>query len=444
MRYYPHSKADIDEMLNTIGKKSLKELTNSIPNDLKSEELDIQDGKSELETLNYFKAVANKNRPYNSIFLGAGAYNHFIPSTVGEIIGRQEFYTAYTPYQAEFSQGTLQAIFEYQTYIANLTGMDVSNASMYDGGTALSEASVIAISQTRKKRVLVDKFVNPDYIEVLKTYMGALNYEVVIYESNPFSFDIENFKKIWDSSFACFIIASPNFFGSIVDYREAVEIVKKDKALVIQSISEALSLSIIKSPGLMGADIACGEAQSFGIPLSFGGPYLGFLSCKKEHLRKMPGRIVGQAKDRDDNVCYTLTLTAREQHIRRELATSNICSNHGLNALASSVYLSTLGENGLKECGLSNIEKAHYLNEKISKLANYSTFKEQHFFNEFVVKTQISYQKIQKALEDNDILSFLPVKRFVSGYDDYYLVCVTEMNTKEDIDKFVEVLEGLQ
>ncbi|HOV15328.1 MAG TPA: glycine dehydrogenase, partial [Spirochaetota bacterium] len=246
MTYFPHSKENIDEMLKFIGKKSLQELANPIPENLQSHGVDLPKGKSELETANYFDKLGKRNKQYNEIFLGAGAYNHFIPSTVGEITGRQEFYTAYTPYQAEISQGTLQAIFEYQTYIANLTGMDVSNASMYDGGTALAEACVIATGHTRKNKILVDKFVNPDYIEVLKTYMSALNIEVVIYESTPFAFDIESFKKNWNNTYAAFVVASPNFFGSIIDYSKALEIIKQDKGLIIHSISEAMSLSILK------------------------------------------------------------------------------------------------------------------------------------------------------------------------------------------------------
>ncbi|HPO48941.1 MAG TPA: aminomethyl-transferring glycine dehydrogenase subunit GcvPA [Spirochaetota bacterium] len=444
MTYFPHNKKNIDEMLSFIGKKSLNDLASPIPENLQSHGVDLPEGKPELEISNYFDKLGKKNKPYEDIFLGAGAYNHFIPSTVSEIAGRQEFYTAYTPYQAEISQGTLQTIFEYQTYIANLTGMDVSNASMYDGGTSLAEACVIATSSTRKNKLLVDKFVNPDYVEVLKTYMSALNIEIEIYESQPFSFDIENFNKKWNKDYAAFVIASPNFFGSILDYSKAVETVKSDKSLIIHSVSEIMSLSVLKSPGTLGADIACGEAQSFGIPLSFGGPYLGFLSCKKDYLRKMPGRIVGQAKDRDGNICYTLTLTAREQHIRRELATSNICSNHGLNAACASIYLSTVGRRGLRQCGLSNVEKSRYLFEKISKLEKFKVETSQAFFNEFVVKTSINSEKIKDILEKNNILSFLPMKDFIKGYDDYYLLCATEMNTKESIDKFVDILGGLQ
>jgi len=443
LTYFPHSETDIKEMLSVIGKKNLEELESPIPAKYIVKTLNLPSQKTELEVNQYFDKLANKNKNYSTILAGAGSYYHYIPSTVDELTGRQEFYTAYTPYQAEISQGTLQAIFEYQTYIANLTGMDVSNASMYDGGTALAEACVIAINSTRKNKILVDKYVNPEYLEVLKTYMGALKVEIVIFESNPFKLDVEAFKKIWNAEFCGFVVASPNFCGSVIDYTGIVDIVKKDKRLVIQSVSEAMSLSVLKTPGDMGADLACGEAQSFGMPLSFGGPYLGFLTCKKEHLRKMPGRIVGQTKDSDGNIVYTLTLTAREQHIRRELATSNICSNHGLCATRASVYLSTVGGKGLRTCGLANIEKSHYLYEEISKLAKFKVEKSQIFFNEFVVSTDIAYDKISKKLEENGILSFLPLAKFYSSLSNYYLICATEMTTKEEIDNLVAILGSL-
>jgi len=439
MDYFPHSKTDIDEMVKKIGIKDINDLIEPIPEIHRNKKLNITNGKSELETFKFFNSLSNKNKNYKDIFLGAGSYNHYIPAVVDEIVSREEFYTAYTPYQAEISQGTLRAIFEYETYITTLTGMDVTNASMYDGGTALAEAVVIALSTTRKKKILIDRFIHPEYIEVLKTYLNLLDVEVVIFDSNPFSFDIESFKKVWNDEFACFIVGSPNFFGSIIDYREASNIVNNSKSLVIQTIQEILSLTILKKPIDFGASIVCGEAMSFGMPLSFGGPYLGFLAVKKDYLRKMPGRIVGQAKDRDGNICYTLTLTAREQHIRRELASSNICSNHGLCALRASVYLSTLGRNGLRSLGLLNVDRAYQLREEISKIDNFSVPK-QHIFNEFVVKSDIPYKDINKKLEENDILSFLDIGRYYPDYEGYYLVTATENNSEEDIERFVKIL----
>ena len=444
MPYYPHSAEDINNMLDVIGKKELKELYNPIPEKYLAKSVDIGEQKSELEVYKYFSDIAGKNKPYKSLFLGAGAYQHYIPAAVDEICGRQEFYTAYTPYQAEISQGTLQAIFEYQTYICNLTGMDVSNASMYDGATSLAEAVIMAVSQTRMKKVLVDKFVHPEYLEVLKTYTTPLEIEVVFYNGAPYRFDKEYFKSVWSKDFACFVISSPNFLGSIVEYSEISDIVHPDKRAIIQNITEIISLSAINPPSCFGADIVCGEAQGLGNPISFGGPHLGFLACKKDYLRKMPGRIVGQANDKDGNIAYTLTLTAREQHIRRELASSNICSNHGLCAFRASVFMSILGKTGLTTLGYKNLENAHILQDKISKINGFSIVKEQAFFNEFVVKTEIPYQKLKDTLEKNDILSFYPLENIDSSLSNSYLVTSTEMNDMEDIDNFVKVLGGIK
>ncbi len=444
MTYFPHSENEINEMLSAIGIKNLDDLKNSIPLKYQINKLNIKEGKSELEANLYFNDIAKKNKNYNSIFLGAGAYNHYIPAAVDEILSRQEFYTAYTPYQAEISQGTLQALFEYQTYICRLTGMDVSNASMYDGATALAESIIIAHRITNKNKVLIDKYINPEYLKVLYTYLNPLNIDIIIYQSDPFSFSIENFKKSWESDFACFVISSPNFFGSIIDFKEASDIIHSDNKLIIQCITEALSLSILKKPSFYNVDIVCGEAQSFGIPLSFGGPYLGFIAVVNKFLRKMPGRIVGQSTDKDQNIAYTLTISAREQHIRRENATSNICSNHSLNAIKTAVYLSLLGEKGLSECGISNLENAHILHENIGKLNNFSVNNEQVFFNEFIVNSDIEYTKINKALEEKNILSFLPLNQNFNNYTNSYLLCATEMNSDSQIDEFIKILGSIK
>lgn len=439
MTYYPHSEDEIQQMLEVLQKDSLQDLTSTIPEMYKKRGIGLEPGKDEFEVARDFAALAGKNSPYESIFLGAGAYNHYIPAAVDELSGRQEFYTAYTPYQPEISQGTLRAIFEYQTYIGRLTGMDVANASMYDGATALTEAVLMAVNQTRKKKILIDRFINPSYLEVLETYMAPLEVEIVYLEGDGFSLDTAAFDQAWSADFACFVIGSPNYYGSIIDYSPLVEKVEKDKRILVHCLSEALSMAVLKSPGQMGAHIVCGEAQSFGMPLGFGGPYLGFLGCTKKLMRKMPGRIVGQTTDSAGSVVYTLTLSTREQHIRRELATSNICSNHGLCAMRASIYLSLLGNRGLRSCGLKNIENAHYLQEKIAALPGFEIEKKQLFFNEFTVKTEIPYKKIKDTLEQHNILSFLPV----SQEKQLYLVCATEMNTKEEIDRFAGLLEGL-
>lgn len=448
MTYFPHSKKEIDEMKKTINIKSLNELKNAIPKKFQLPDdysfKNITDSKCELEVFKYFKEIADKNIEYKSIFLGAGSYNHYVPAVIDEIVSRQEFYTAYTPYQPEVSQGTLQAIFEYQTYITELTKLDVSNASLYDGATALAEAVMMAVRNSNKKKVLVDRYIHPEYLEVLKTYLGMIDVKIDMFQNDPFTFNLNLFKKSWNNEYACFAVQSPNFCGSVYDLDDIADVVHSTSALFIQCITEPLSLAILKTPGEYNVDIACGEAQSFGIPLSFGGPYLGFITCKKDLLRKLPGRIVGQTTDSDGKVAYVLTLSAREQHIRRATATSNICSNHGLCALRASIYFSLLGKNGIKTCALKNFENSYYLHNKIGSLKKFSVVKEQLFFNEFVVKSDLKYDLIREVLEKNNILSFYPLGNIYSSLKDYYLVSATEMNEKSEIDKFVEVLEKIK
>lgn len=444
MTYFPHSDQEIKEMLKVIGMKNLSDLKSPIPKEYHIDSLDLELGMTEPELYSYFQDISEKNRNYSSIFMGAGAYFHYIPAALDELVSRQEFYTAYTPYQPEISQGTLRAIFEYQSYITKLTGMDISNASMYDGGTALTEASLMAFKISRKNKVLVDRFIHPEYLEVLRTYLEPLNIDIDIYETDPIHFDIEDFKRSWSSDYACFIISSPNFIGSILDLSGIADIIHNDKSLLIQCISEALSLSIIKKPMDYDVDITCGEAQSFGIPLSFGGPYLGFLACKKEFLRKVPGRLVGQTKDKDNNIVYVLTLSTREQHIRREGATSNICTNHGLCALRASAFLSLIGRNGLYKYGLKNIENSHYLFEEINKLGNFTVNTKQIFFNEFIVSTDIEYNKIRKSLDEANILAFYSLGKIYKNMQNTYILCATELNTKQEIDNLINILKGIK
>ncbi|MCG8570821.1 MAG: aminomethyl-transferring glycine dehydrogenase subunit GcvPA [Spirochaetes bacterium] len=439
MTYFPHSETEINAMLEKIGIKKIEDLLQPIPENYQIDQLDLPEGKNELETLQYFQKLADKNRHYQSVFMGGGAYHHFIPAAIDELTSRQEFYTAYTPYQAEVSQGTLQAIFEYQTYMCQLTGLDVSNASMYDGATALAEAVILSVGANRKKKVLVDIHLLTDYKLVLETYLKPFNIEITYYHSDGFSFNSEKFLENWDDTYSCFVISSPNNHGTITDYSSVVDQIHQDKGLMIHVIPEAYSLALFQSPRKLGADLACGDAMSFGIPLSFGGPYLGFLTCDKKYLRKMPGRIVGQTTDLDGNIAYTLTLSTREQHIRRENATSNICTNHGLCALRASIYLSLNGMKGLKSCALKNVENAHYLHAEIGKLKNFSVNKSQVFFNEFAVETKIPYDQLNNHLEKADILSFLPI----ATHPGFYQVCATEMNSKENIAAFIKVLEAI-
>ncbi|MBP5449449.1 MAG: aminomethyl-transferring glycine dehydrogenase subunit GcvPA [Spirochaetales bacterium] len=440
MTYFPHSQQDIKDMLKTIGKNELNDLLTPIAKEFIADKMNLPDGMSEAEVDRYFKRLAARNRPYKSIFMGAGAYNHYIPAAVDEITSRQEFYTAYTPYQAEISQGTLQAIFEYQTYICRLTGMDATNASMYDGATALAESAMMAVAQTRQQKLLVDSNIHPEYLTVLRTYMTPKNVEIDLIDTGAYEFDKAAFDKAWSKDYAAFIVASTNFCGSFIDYSQIVENVHADRRLEIQVFTEIMTFTAMKTPAELGADITCGEAQSLGNPLSYGGPYLGVIACKKEYMRKMPGRIVGQTKDKDGNIAYTLTLTAREQHIRRELASSNICSNHGLCAFRASVYMSMLGKTGMESVGKANIIQSHKLQKKIAALPNFEIVPNQIFFNEFVVKTNIPADKLNKALEDNDILSCYPLE----NNKGCYIVCCTEMCSDEDIDNFVNVLGGIK
>ncbi len=361
MTYFPHSQKDIDDMLEFIGIDKIDDLRNPVPPDYRIKDLNLEDGLTELEVSQYFDEMAMMNRKYKAVFTGAGAYNHYIPAAVDEITSRQEFYTAYTPYQAEVSQGTLRIIFEYQTYMTKLTGLDVSNASMYDGATALAESVIMAVKSTGKNKVLIDKYTHPEYLEVVRTYMHPHEIQVDIYESTPFSFDMNDFKKAWNGGYACFAVSSPNYCGSVLDLAGVSEIVHSTGGLLVQNIQEAMMLALFKTPAEFGVDIACGEAQSFGMPLGFGGPYLGFITCSGQLTRRMPGRIAGQTVDRDGSIVYILTLSTREQHIRRENATSNICSNHGLCAIRAGVYLTILGKTGLEECALKNLENAVYL-----------------------------------------------------------------------------------
>ena len=440
MTYYPHSEKDIADMLKTVGKGKLEDLLQPIPQEFVANKMNLGGEMSEVQVNRYFGNIAAKNKPYKSIFLGAGANNHYIPAAVDEIASRQEFYTAYTPYQAEISQGTLQAIFEYQTYICRLTGMDATNASMYDGATALAESAMMAVAQTRQQKLLVDSNIHPEYLNVLRTYMTPKNVTSDLVDTGAFQFDKAAFEKAWNKDYAAFIIASPNFCGSFIDYSGIVENVHADKRLVIQVFTEILTFTVMKTPAEMGADIVCGEGQSLGNPLSYGGPYLGVIACKKEFMRKMPGRIVGQTKDKDGNIAYTLTLTAREQHIRRELASSNICSNHGLCAFRASVYMSLLGKNGMESLGKANIAQSHKLQKKIATLPNFEVIEGQTFFNEFVIKTNISADKLKSALESNDILSCYPL----ANQKGCYLAAATELCSDEDIDNFVNVLGGIK
>ncbi len=441
MRYIPNTKADRDQMLSDLGAKNIDELFRVIPAKVKINNIGVvpPKGLSEIELKRTLEALANKNTNTKEkvSFLGGGSYNHFIPSTVGHIIGRSEFYTAYTPYQPEMSQGMLQSIFEYQSLICDLTGMDACNASMYDGATAMAEAASAAAHFTGRKEILVSRTVNPNYRQVLATYAAGSGLNIIEfgYESSLGVSDFSDAEKKLSDKTACLIISSPNFLGCIEDVAKFSELAKSNEALSIVSI-DPISLGILKRPGELGVDIVIGEGQSFGLPQNFGGPYLGIFAVKKEYLRLMPGRIVGETVDAKGQRGYVLTLQAREQHIRREKAFSNICSNEALCALAATVYLASMGKSGLREVAEQCLQKANYAKKELSKLVAFKV----PSFKEFVIKTLKPVDQINKKLLENNIIGGLDLGRFYPELKDHMLVAVTELIRKEDIDVFSRLL----
>lgn len=441
--YIPNTHEDEREMLQSMGLYSIEELFEDIPKDVKlNRELNLSSSKSELEVAKHIKSLTKKNMSSEDLtcFLGAGVYDHYIPSVVKHITSRSEFYTAYTPYQPEISQGTLQAIFEYQTMICNITGMDVSNASMYDGPTACAEAAMMATDSGKRNKILVSKTVHPETRKILATSMRFRNVEVVEIDMADGVTDVEKLKAAVDSNTAGVIVQNPNFFGIIEDMEEVERITHENKALLIMSV-DPISLGVIKTPGEIGADIAVGEGQSLGNPLNYGGPYLGFMAVTSKLMRKMPGRIVGQTEDIEGKRAFVLTLQAREQHIRREKASSNICSNQALNALAAAVYLTTMGKNGLKEVALQSARKAHYAFNEITKSGKYKPLFSKPFFKEFAVTGDGS--RVNSELLKNNILGGYDLSREYP-LDNGLLFCVTEKRTKDEIDKLVQVMEGIK
>jgi Glycine cleavage system protein P (pyridoxal-binding), N-terminal domain len=428
-KYTPHTSADIAEMLSTIGVNSVRDLFD-IPSGCAAD-LKLPEGKSELEVWRSMRALSEKNFVFKSCFTGAGAYNHYIPPVVTHLAAREEFVTAYTPYQAEMSQGILQSIFEYQSMIAALTGMDASNASHYDGATATADGILMCLGA--KKKALVSSCINPDVLAVVKTYCGPYGVEIVTVPECDGRTDISALKKLLGDDVGAICIQQPNFFGQIEDV-EGISVAAKAAGAKLVVNCYPISLGLLKAPAEYGADVACGEGQPLGMPLSFGGPYLGFLTCKEAMMRKLTGRIVGQTVDHDGRSAYVLTLQAREQHIRREKSSSSICSNEALCALTAAIYMAAMGKEGIKEVAEQCVSKAHYLAEKIISIPGFELKHKGEFFNEFVVTSRIGTAKIADALKKRGILS---------GYqlnDNDMLWCATEMNTVEDIDETVNIL----
>lgn len=442
MNYVPHTKEEVREMLRTIGAVSIEDLFSHITQDLRPKSFNIPEGKCESEVIEHFKKLASKNFTNLVNFVGAGFYDHYIPAAVDAIVDRSEFYTAYTPYQPECSQGWLQSIFEYQTAICELTGLDVANASLYDGGTALCEAAMMAIRITGRRKIIVDSGVNLVYRTMLYTYTSNLSIEFVETPVIHGQSARDQIYKCLDKDTACVIVQNPNFFGAVDDHTDIAKRVHEQGALIIQSVYP-LSLGLIKSPGAMGIDIATGEGQSLGIPLSFGGPYLGFMAVKAEHMRKMPGRIVGETVDKDGKRGFVLTLQAREQHIRREKAMSNICSNEALCALRAVVFLSLLGKEGLRELADLNFKKCEFAKTMLDKIPGVQVKRSAPTFNEFTILLPKNADDVVNKMIDKGIACGFPLGRFYRDMDNYLLITVTEKRTKEEIVKFAESLEAV-
>lgn len=443
-RYLPMTEQDQQQMLAAIGVSSVDDLFSDIPQRVRFQgEYNIKKAASEPQLLKELNNMAAKNahlKDYAS-FLGAGVYDHYMPVIVDHVISRSEFYTAYTPYQPEISQGELQAIFEFQTMICELTGMDVANSSMYDGGTALAEAAMLSAGQTKKKKVLVSAAVHPESKDVLKTYAKGQYIEVVEIPAADGVTDMIALEKEMGSDVAAVIVQYPNFYGQIEPLKEIEEMTHQEKCMFVVS-SNPLSLGLLTPPGEFGADIVIGDAQPFGIPSQFGGPHCGYFATTSKLMRKIPGRLVGQTVDENGKRGFVLTLQAREQHIRRDKATSNICSNQALNALAASVAMTALGKQGVKEMALQNLSKTHYAYEAL-KAKGVNVAYEGPFFNELVVKLPVSVTEANSQLLASKIIGGYDLSRDNQALENHMLLAFTELRTKEEIDQLVNELGDL-
>ncbi len=445
MEYIPNTRQDQQAMLSRIGVRDLEELLADIPRKVRlNRPLEIPDSLSELELRRRMSAMAQSNAHTDgyTFFLGAGAYDHYIPSVVHHLISRAEFYTSYTPYQAEMSQGLLQSIYEFQTMICEITGLDVANASMYDGASALAEAALMACRITRRNHMVMSKAIHPHTRQVVKTYLNGLRSPLHEIPYRDGSTDLEVLSKVLNKDCAAVLIQHPNFFGSLEEVQEIGRLVQAEGALLVVMV-DPISLGLLSPPGTYGADIAVGEGQALGNAISFGGPYLGFFATPKDYMRQMPGRIVGATVDKKGRKGYCLTLQAREQHIRRERATSNICTNQALMALAATVYLATMGREGLKEVGEQCLQKAHYAQKRICGIPGFELAYTAPFFKEFVVKTPISPSRINKKLLKSKMIGGLDLGQYDRKLKNQVLWCVTEKRTKEEIDSLASALSSL-
>ena len=446
MNYIPHTDFERREMLDTIGVNKLDDLFDAVPAKYRFPDLNLPEALTEMEALWELQSLADANADMNhyACFLGAGAYNHYIPSLVDHVIRRGEFFTAYTPYQPEVSQGTLQAIFEFQSMIGNLTGFEICTASHYDGATAFSEAALMTVNTTGRKKIVVSPAVHPHYRQTLRTYTQfRTELRVTGDEKADTVSRIEELIELVDEDTACLCIANPNFFGQFEEVSGVAEQVHANGALLVAAVNP-ISLGLFKPPADYGADVAVGEGQPLGIPLSFGGPYLGFFATRREFMRRIPGRIVGETVDKDGRRGYVLTLKTREQDIRRDKATSNICTNQGLMALAACVYMSALGKQGLRQVASLCYHKAHYAADRIGRLDGYTVWDNRPFFNEFVVECPLPVSEVNDyLLNEHDIIGGFDLSKDYPHLRNHMLLCCTETNTRDEIDELIEALSEL-
>jgi glycine dehydrogenase subunit 1 len=446
MRYLPLTQEEQQEMLQSLGIDRVEDLFTAIPKEMRLDaDLDLPAPLSEAELVRHFSELAEKNNDLKSSvsFLGAGSYDHLVPSMIKHIAGRGEFLTAYTPYQPEITQGVLQSIFEYQTLICELTGMEASNASMYDGASALAEAALMACAATRRELVVLPSSLHPEWQDVVKLYLKSQDVSIAYlpYHEKTGVVDAKAFDGIPWSEAACVVVQQPNFFGLLENVASFKKVAKDNGALLVMAV-DPISLSLLKSPGELGADIVVGDGQSLGNAMGFGGPSLGFLATSGTKLiRRMPGRVVGETVDTDGTRGYVLTLQTREQHIRREKATSNICSNQALNALIAAIYLSVMGKEGFKDVGYQCLQKANYMKERLIQVDGLSSPFSAPTFREFVIKGAVDWEEVNMRLAEHGFVGGLPLARF--GLPELVLFSVTEARTKEEIDSFVNLLRGL-
>jgi glycine dehydrogenase subunit 1 len=445
MPYLPTTENDRKEMLAKIGVSSVADLFSNVPAKYRFPKLDVPKAASEMEILSELYGMATKNSSTGcfATFLGAGAYNHFVPSVIPALASRGEFLTSYTPYQPEVSQGTLQAVFEYQSMVAELTGMEVVNASHYDGATSMAEAAIMAmnISNMKRRKVVVSPSVHPQYRKVLRTYIPDTS--VTITGDEDLNNDLDALKGMLDKDTACLIVQNPDFFGQLVDINGLADEVHAAGALLVVVANPVHSMGLLKPPGEYGADIVVAEGQPLGAGLNFGGPYLGIFATREKLIRKMPGRLVGQTVDTEGRRGYVLTLSTREQHIRREKATSNICTNQGLIALMAAMYLAYMGKQGVREVAEQCYNKAHFAAKEIDQLDGYQVLGSRPFFNEFVVQCPKPVAEINQALQKKGILGGYNLEKDYPHAKNQMLVCVTEMNSREQIDQLVQALKDI-